>query len=356
VRGQGPIEKFQVETAEKGDVAAFMLSQTPADGYSAEEIGRAAGVPAGQVVAALGGGSGLVSFADAVRIGRALAHGRRPAQATAARQLFSSLMPDNRPSRSKGVPLVVSSTLHFTMLAVAVFIATLGLTAKAATLRSDDHPEPMRLVFLVTPGPGGGGGGGGLLQPAPPPKRIVPIPTPPEPKRAPKAEVLPAEPLPAIVTPIVAAPADPRTRIGVVAQAAAQTESHGSGRGGGVGTGTGTGIGEGDASGIGPGSGGGIGGGPYRPGSGIEAPRLLREVKADYTEEARQRGIEGGVVLEIIVRRDGTVGNVKVLQGLGSGLNDRAAQAVRQWRFAPAQHLGTPVDVIVEVAVEFKLR
>jgi outer membrane biosynthesis protein TonB len=37
-------------------------------------------------------------------------------------------------------------------------------------------------------------------------------------------------------------------------------------------------------------------------------------------------------------------------------LNDRAAQAVRQWRFAPAQHLGTPVDVIVEVAVEFKLR
>ena len=301
-----------------------MLSQTPGDVYSAEEIARAAGVPVGPVVAALGGGSGLVSFADAARVGRALAHGRRPPQATAPRQLFSSLTPGGRPSRSKGVPLVLSSTLHCTMLVVAVFIATLGLTPDAATLRIDDRPEPMRLVFLVTPGPGGGGGGGGLLQPAPP-----------EPKPAPKAEVLPAEPLPAVVAPIVAAPADPRTRIGVVAQAAAQAESHGSGRGGGVGTGTG--LGEGD-------------------GAGIEAPQLLREVKADYTEEARQRGIEGDVVLEIIVRRDGTVGSVKVLQGLGSGLNDRAVQAVRHWRFAPAQHLGTPVDVTVEVAVEFTLR
>ena len=47
---------------------------------------------------------------------------------------------------------------------------------------------------------------------------------------------------------------------------------------------------------------------------------------------------------------------MKVLQGLGAGLNDRAIQAVRQWRFSPAQRLGTPVDVIVEVGVEFKLR
>src|SRR5439155_11085679 len=108
--------------------------------------------------------------------------------------------------------------------------------------------------------------------------------------------------------------------------------------------------------GIGPGSGGGIGGGPYRPGSGITPPRLLREVKADYTEDARRRGLAGEVVLEIVVRRDGSVGDVKLLQGLGSGLNDRAVQAVRQWRFSPAERLGTPVDVIVEVSVEFKLR
>ena len=54
--------------------------------------------------------------------------------------------------------------------------------------------------------------------------------------------------------------------------------------------------------------------------------------------------------------RDGSVGDVKILQGLGGGLNDRAVQAVRQWRFAPARRQGAAVDVIVEVAVEFKLR
>jgi periplasmic protein TonB len=133
-------------------------------------------------------------------------------------------------------------------------------------------------------------------------------------------------------------------------------DSRGSGTGGGVGTGTGTGIGEGDGSGIGEGSGGGMGGGPYRPGSGIEPPRLLREVKPDYSEEARQRSIQGEVVLEIVVRRDGSVGEVRVLQGLGHGLDRRAIDAVRQWRFAPARRQGTPVDVMVEVAVEFKLR
>jgi TonB family protein len=162
--------------------------------------------------------------------------------------------------------------------------------------------------------------------------------------------------LPAVIAPIVVAPADARTRAGVMQETPAVVESHGSGTGGGAGTGAGSGLGEGNGSGIGPGSGGGTGGGPYRPGSGIEPPRLLKEVKADYTEEARQRGVSGDVVMEIVIRSDGSVGDVKILQGLAGGLNDRATQAVRQWRFAPAKRLGAPVDVIVEVAVEFKLR
>src|SRR5207253_11467767 len=151
-----------------------------------------------------------------------------------------------------------------------------------------------------------------------PPKPIVPVPTPPEPK----PPLLNAEQLPAVVAPIIAAPADTRSRIGVLDQPTAQADIHGSGRGGGAGTGNGTGVGEGEGSGIGPGSGGGTGGGPYRPGSGITPPRLLREVKADYTEDARRRGLAGEVVMEIVVRRDGLVGDVKVLQGLGGGLND----------------------------------
>ena len=162
--------------------------------------------------------------------------------------------------------------------------------------------------------------------------------------------------MPQVVAPVAAAPADVRDIAGIVTEAPKDTSSQGPGSGGGAGTGRGTGLGEGDGAGIGTGSGGGTGGGPYRPGSGITPPSVQREVKPDYTEEARRRGLAGDVVLEIVVRSDGSVGDIRILQGLGSGLDQRATDAVRQWRFSPARRFGTPVDVIVEVAVEFKLR
>jgi TonB family protein len=132
--------------------------------------------------------------------------------------------------------------------------------------------------------------------------------------------------------------------------------SAGPGTGGGAGTGNGTGIGEGSGAGLGPGSGGGTGGGPFLPGNGIDAPTLVREVKPTYTDEARRREVEGNVLLEVVVRRDGTVSNLRVTRSLGSGLDERAIEAVRQWKFNPARRRGTPVDVVVEIAVEFKLR
>ena len=361
-----------------------MRPATATDLYSPREIALAAGVPEADVLAALAAAHGtsrraadgrtvdaFVSHEEAVRIGRVLA--RAAARAAPGGATPEAGEPETHIPQSRGVPLAVSSALHAALVA-ALFLATFNLSPSAASLRPDDRPaDPMRLVFLATPGPGGGGGGGGLLQktPAPKalregtrkissplpqrvePKAIEPAPKPPEPKPAPP---LAAEQLPAVVAPIITAPADTRNRVGVLTQTTADAESHGPGAGGGAGTGKGTGLGEGDGSGIGPGSGGGTGGGPYRPGSGITPPRLLREVKADYTDEARQRGISGEVVLEIVVRRDGTVGDVRILQGLASGLNDRAVQAVKQWRFAPAQRLGAAVDVIVEVAVEFRLR
>jgi TonB family protein len=168
------------------------------------------------------------------------------------------------------------------------------------------------------------------------------------------------EPLPPVVAPVITVAADPRDRAGIpwiaTAPPVQETASHGPGSGGGAGTGQGTGLGEGEGAGIGRGSGGGTGGGPYRPGSGVTAPAILHEVKPDYTEEGRRRNLEGDVVLEIVVRSDGTVGNIKLLQGLGAGLDQRATEAVRQWRFSAARRYGTPVDVIVEVAMEFKLR
>jgi TonB family protein len=157
--------------------------------------------------------------------------------------------------------------------------------------------------------------------------------------------------------PVAPQPADQKDALGTpTAPAAPVRDSQGQGAGGGAGTGRGTGMGEGDGSGLGDGSGGGTGGGPFRPGAGIEPPSLLREVKAGYTDEARRQRIQGDVDLEIVVRRDGSVGDVRVLRGLGAGLSSKAIEAVRQWRFSPARRRGAAVDVIVTVSVAFKLR
>jgi TonB family protein len=350
------------------------------DVYSSREIAKAAGVSEERVRALLGTEDGFVPHSEALRIGREL---RMPAARQSAARvapsgpgptLFTLFGPAGRRARPTSVPLAVSGTLHAGFVALAVFVAGLGLapTAKTLPVLIEERPADMRLVFLNIPGPGGGGGGGGALQKPPPPKaerkgrstvssplppRPRPVPVEPPPPRAPEPPpLLTSEPMPIVSAPIVRAPADDRDRAGLLQEARAEAQSRGPGVGGGVGSGTGTGIGEGDGSGVGPGSGGGTGGGPFRPGSGIEAPRLLREVRADYTDEGRRRAIEGEVLLEIIVKRDGSVGDIKVVKRLGAGLDERAAQAVRQWRFAPARRLGSPVDVIVEVAVEFKLR
>ena len=281
------------------------------------------------------------------------------------------------------MPLAASGALH------GVFVAILAFVTAAGVSPAETSREVMqtRLVFLAKPGPGGGGGGGGLRQPTLPRRAMVkdkralaspvpvrreiksPKPSPPEARPTPPPPVVPPverpveppppvtkpDPVPPVVAPVVSAAADPQDRAGVLADTP-ESDSQGSGSGGGAGSGRGTGIGEGEGSGIGPGSGGGTGGGPYQPGSGVTAPGLLREVKPTYTEEARRRGIEGDVMLEIVVRRDGGVGDVRLIRGLGAGLDQRAIDAVRQWRFSPARRLGTPVDVMVEVAVEFRLR
>jgi TonB family protein len=345
--------------------------------YSPREIARAAGVDEERVRAILGAADGFVPYPDALRLARDLrVSGSRPETGStpvARPALFSLFGPRARRARPTSIPLAVSGTLHAGFVALAVFMTTLGLTPTATTLPvSEERPPDIRLVFVNIPGPGGGGGGGGALQKRPPPKAerkgrsTVSSPMPPrqrpiamEPPQRPAPEpppTLTSEPMPVVSAPIVQAPAEDRDRAGLFQEARAESQSRGPGVGGGVGSGTGTGIGEGNGNGVGPGSGGGTGGGPFRPGSGIEPPRLLREVRADYTDEARRGTVEGEVELEIVVRRDGTVGDVKILKRLGAGLDDRAVQAVRQWRFEPARRFGSPVDVIVEVAVEFKLR
>jgi len=365
-----------------------MLGNLPPDVYTARDIAEAAGVSESRVLDLLGRGeirsvaaqlpiggqaelSDFIAHDEAVRAVRALRAGTTvgiAGELGLGRELFGQ---SARAKRSTTVPLVVSTSLHGVAIASILFIASLGL-AVADERTEPIKDEPIRMVFLVSPGPGGGGGGGGLMQKAPPPKPMRkgvekissplparklpppmrPTPRPPEPPPPP----LEAKALPPVMAPIVTKPADAENREGVLAKAPAAPPSQGPSTGGGAGTGRGTGLGEGDGSGIGDGSGGGTGGGPYRPGSGVEPPRLLREVKANYTDDARRANIEGEVELEIVVRRDGTVGDVKVLRGLRGGLSERAVEAVKQWRFSAGRMKGVPVDVVVQVGVEFKLR
>jgi TonB family protein len=356
-------------------------TETPvSDVCSLNEIARAAGVPLARIEGLADrsdlptievGGERYVAWADAVTAVQMLKqHGAIASLGShAPRPLFRR---QSGVRRSAGLPIAFSGAVHASVVAASLVLTTIGLTPASPVVETTQEKVPMRLVFVATPGPGGGGGGGGLKQRTPPPKAerkgaarissplparkqpdpIVPVEKPPEPK----PDVLKAEPLKPVVAPVVTAPADTRDRAGVLEHTPAQAESRGPGEGGGVGSGRGTGLGEGDGTGIGPGSGGGTGGGPYRPGSGITPPRLVREVKPDYTEDARQRNVEGEVVMEIVVRQDGSVGDIKIIDGLGYGLNERAMAAVRQWRFSPAQRRGAPVDVLVEVAVEFRLR
>ena len=356
------------------------------DVFSAEELARVSGRPVRQVRALISAAAiptvdgALVARHDAVQACRALRDGRLSAPRNGSGSgLFSRDRADTtRTGRSTGVSVLVASSVHAAVLAVVLFLATVAIP----NARPDDQrtpPELTRLVFLAEPGPGGGGGGGGLRTPTPPPKaervgpRPVSSPLPrrqlpklapprptPKPPPPPPPEPLEREPLPPLLAPLAAIAADLRDTPGLLAQVMAPpppvNTSRGSGIGGGVGSGAGVGVGQGTGRGVGPGEGGGTGGGPYRPGSGIEPPGLLSEVTPDYTEQARRIGLEGEVLLEVVVGPDGSVSDVRVLRRLGSGLDGQAVEAVRQWRFSPARRFGTPVAVIVEVAVEFKLR
>jgi TonB family protein len=132
--------------------------------------------------------------------------------------------------------------------------------------------------------------------------------------------------------------------------------STGPGSGGGVGDGAGTGIGSGIGPGVGAGSGGGTGGGVYRPGGSVTPPRIVTQVKPKYTDEALARKIQGTVILEMIVTRDGQPAQIAVWRSLDPGLDDAAVRAASAWRFEPGRLAGIPVDVLVTLMLDFRIQ
>ena len=94
----------------------------------------------------------------------------------------------------------------------------------------------------------------------------------------------------------------------------------------------------------------------YKPGNGVSAPVVVKEVKPEYTAEAMRARVEGTVTLECVVQADGAIGEVRVAKALHPGLDQEAIKAVKQWRFKPGLKDGKPVAVRVTLEMSFTLR
>jgi len=129
--------------------------------------------------------------------------------------------------------------------------------------------------------------------------------------------------------------------------------SSGPGSNGGIGRGSHGGVGDHDGPGFGPDDGGGISG-TGRLGYG-SSPALLYKVEPEFSEEARKAKYQGTVVLTIEVGEDGKARRLHVVRGLGLGLDEKAIEAVTQWRFRPALRSGKPVPAPATVEVNFRL-
>ena len=265
--------------------------------------------------------------------------------------------------------LAISFGSHIAVAGIIVFLISLAPVREYEVVESIAE-NYTGIVWIPEDGLGGGGGGGGnesletpqvaevegtdeadldipieerpeLIEPEPEPEEIEEIVTQ------------------AVSISALTAASSVETRTGVLeGLRAASTDSQGIGTDNGAGTGEGGGIGPGVGDGLGAGEGGGTGGGVFRPGNGVDPPRVLREIRPEYTSEAMRARIQGTVWLDVIVLPDGTVGDVTVSKSLDTvfGLDSQAVAAARQWLFAPGIRLGEPVAVLVTLELFFNLR
>jgi TonB family protein len=213
-------------------------------------------------------------------------------------------------------------------------------------------PSPMKDTM------GGGGGGGNheiveaskgklpkmMKQPLAPPQ-ILKIDHP-------KLAVEPAVMMPQQIK----LPDNPNMpNIGVPQSPQIALASQGGGSGSGFGSGSGGGIGSGNGNGIGPGTGGGYGGGLYHPGGGVSNPVLVFAPDPEFSDEARRAKYQGVCVVGLIVDAQGNPQRVRIVRPLGMGLDEKAIEAVKQYKFKPAIYQGHPVPVEINIEVNFRI-
>lgn len=211
---------------------------------------------------------------------------------------------------------------------------------------------------LFAPSQAGGGGGGGSNE------LIDPIQG-----RNPRLENNPLAPpmIPVIVQPKLAAESAIAVQnirlpdnlsmlnIGVHSSPNVALASNGQGKYSGIGTGNHGGDGPGDGIGYGPGSDRGIGDHVYSVGGDVSAPVPIVAPEAEFSDEARRQRYQGVCLISLIVDARGNPQNPRVMQALGMGLDEKALEAVRRYRFKPATKDGRPVPVRITVEVDFRM-
>lgn len=256
-----------------------------------------------------------------------------------------------------------SSAISFVLHAAIIsFIVLLALEAHhiAPQVAKVTHIDirPFIPVTVPTPKPMAGGGGGGAHQIVEPTKGHLPPVA--------KAQVVPPQILvvdhpklavqPTVVMPQqMNIPDNKMPNIGAPQSSQIAIASQGAGSGSGFGQGSGGGIGVGSGGGVGIGSGGGYGGGLMSVGGGVSAPQVIHSVDPEFTDAARQAKYEGSVSIQLIVDRQGNPQNIQVVRHLGMGLDEKAIEAVRQYKFQPAMFQGHPVPVQMIINVNFHL-
>jgi periplasmic protein TonB len=263
----------------------------------------------------------------------------------------------------KGKGALGSTVVHILALVLIIVGTILGERAVKQIVK------PKETVELIAPDVptlppsktqvGGGGGGGDrdkldASQGRLPRKSLEQI-TPPAVVVRNEAPKLPVEPT--VVIPPQVHIAEPNMpNLGdPLAHMPASMPSNGTGSGSGIGSGNGGGVGSGEGPGFGPGHGGGTGGGAFRVGGGVSAPKAVYAPDPEYSEEARKAKYQGTCVLWLVVGPDGRPRDIKVQRTLGLGLDEKAIEAVKQWRFEPAMKDGKPVAVQINVEVSFRL-
>lgn len=253
--------------------------------------------------------------------------------------------------------MAASAGLHALLMTVFVMSGVMSWRNEAPRVKPDSYRLVTTDVIMpISNEPASGGGGGGnrskveasrgelpkfAESQVTPPTVVVKNPDP-------KLAVEPTVMLPQVTQVPTSDVGDPLSK-GLAA-------SNGMGMRAGIGTGDGGGIGPGKGPGIGIGAGGGVGGGIYRAGSGgVSSPRAISTPDPEYSEEARKAKVQGVVTLYAVIGPDGRPRDLRVMRALGMGLDEKALEAVRNWRFEPAKKDGQAVSVMVNIEVRFSL-